>query len=318
MTEQLIYTYPFWRYHQNQTYPTIDNLSKSIESLVSKGEIQLPNLRNCQHIIIGSDYAGEKAEYQILSFLIADQDHLQNWSRAMHLLRDNQPLDRRTMGFKDLGDGIKYNALSNFFEASDKINGLCVVVAIHRSCKHLFDQTPLLEPWKKRTVYVKSLRITNFMNFFLGGLTKPKQDVTWITDQDEIVANSILSEAFLEMVTIVTQSYFPHSLKDITIATTASNNRENMELEDLTAIPDLLAGAFSEYFTFYYKNYPNYFAENTISVPNLESMSKKTRRILHFGSVSSNSLKKMILLITPEQNKEDFSIKYIKLDMKIN
>jgi len=156
------------------------------------------------------------------------------------------------------------------------------------------------------------------MNFFLGGLTKPKQDVTWITDQDEIVANSILSEAFLEMVTIVTQSYFPHSLKDITIATTASNNRENMELEDLTAIPDLLAGAFSEYFTFYYKNYPNYFAENTISVPNLESMSKKTRRILHFGSVSSNSLKKMILLITPEQNKEDFSIKYIKLDMKIN
>lgn len=315
MTDSFIYPQPFWQVVENEHYPTLNMLSKKIRENAENGFIQLPNLRKCQNICIGSDYSGEhaQAKYQVLGFVIANRDTANVWQANIQEVRKKYLRDNRSMAYKKLDDKVRQKALRPYFEASDSLEGICVVIAIHNLCI-LFDKTPMRGAWESNNAFVKALRIANLFSLFLGGLTKPNQHILWITDQDNIIATYEQGRDFAEMVDILKTAYMPHKLKGIDIATTASNDPKTMELEDLTAIPDLLGGACFWLYSHQYQNDPYNLFQPTGKITN--KASAKVNAILQWAANNDVPLKKLVFTITPNPTTNECEIQSMRYSVR--
>jgi hypothetical protein len=80
---------------------------------------------------------------------------------------------------------------------------------------------------------------------FLGLWSRPSMHVTWITDQDEIVANDDRLDDTHQIAARLSSAYIPHHMGVFAMNSTAIDGKERA-FEDLVAIPDLAAGMLSE------------------------------------------------------------------------
>lgn len=269
----------------------------------------LPNLHESQTIFIASDYSGEHetAEFKILSFLFGAQESLTDWEDARTAARETYLQGRGEMSFKQLDDGMRRRALLPFLNAANNINGLSVTIAIHKKVESLFsvkrmDLSKLgLEKyshWDGSTLE-KLFRVVNFIGFFIAGLSRPGQDIHWLTDNDAIVANERHMVEAIELCGFALKYYLDHDIGNFSCETTASNNNV-MQAKDLVAIPDLIAGTLSEILS-------KMHLENSIPVsdeitPLPESTSAKAREIMQWFANYSCPLKRVLCVIPPRSS----------------
>jgi hypothetical protein len=158
------------------------------------------------------------------------------------------------MAFKNLNDNQRKKALIPFLETANQLPGLLFSIAIDHSIDTLFDGNAPLDldnpdfqefrTWKPK-VLEKAFRIVHFAAFLTAGLSSPNQNVLWFSDEDNIAANLTRLTHLTKAFASVLSNYLSHNLAHIRCGTT-KNDDGSLLIEDLTSIPDLVAGAISE------------------------------------------------------------------------
>ena len=211
-------------------------------------------------INIFSDYSGEQAGalYQTTGILYADLYASRSWEIRRRQVRKRFLADGRRLSFKALGDRNRQAALIPFLQAADEIEGLCLVVAVRRSIRQL-----CLEPTVSMAIaeYVtnrrarksreleRMARVTHLIALLIGGLAKVDQNVYWISDQDSLFANEMVTQDTRELLMRFSSHYVgDRKLGELALGTVAIDPGDRFE-EDGAAIADLTAGALGEILT---------------------------------------------------------------------
>lgn len=83
------------------------------------------------------------------------------------------------------------------------------------------------------------------VSMLICGISKPKQDIHWISDEDELFCNPSKIADMSKLIGKFTALNINHELGSLGLGTTAIDEEDRLE-EDLTAIPDIIAGTMAE------------------------------------------------------------------------
>ena len=208
------------------------------------------------HLMFGSDYSGDHgtSEFRVYSFIVADEEGSPDWPPRCRAVRDAHLTEGRRMAFKNMNDGQRRRALIPFLEAAECLDGHVVVVAVTKKLVHLSASASakrawdgihgLQASWDLKT-FEQMTRVAHFFSMLLGVWSSPGMDVTWITDEDSVVANPRRLDDMHQFAASISGLYVPHRLGTFAM-NTASYETDTLGFEDFVAIPDLAAGMISE------------------------------------------------------------------------
>jgi hypothetical protein len=203
-------------------------------------------------LIMIADFGGQhRTQFETYAFLIFDLNENHEWFARQRGFRRTL-IRKRRISFKAMNDSHRRRALVPFLDIGNSLIGHLFIFAVPKNGESLFDSSDdesasdrkLLETWKP-TVREKLLRILHISSFLLSGLSTPTQDVTWIIDEDDVASNSNQLTALTNLFGTISSHYLLHSLGHLRCGTTASDDG-TLAIEDLAAIPDLVAGAVCE------------------------------------------------------------------------
>ncbi len=235
-----------WRKTKNPLFPwvrTVDRIFTSYE---------LPCLSG-PTIALMSDYGGEHrtSRYDVISILVLDSENTAQWEYIRRQIRHRKLRDSRRMSFKNLGDNRRKQTFESFLLAANSITGVCASFAIHKEVKFLctnpkqfseyIQQFNLGGGWNAKALD-HLIRLVHFISLLIAGLSQPNQNVYWISDEGSFFANTPRCQDVTRLTSYFTSYYVKHPLGELGIGTTQIDE-DDMRLEDLTAIPDLVAGA---------------------------------------------------------------------------
>jgi hypothetical protein len=211
-------------------------------------------------MLMASDYSGtdKKSGYHVTTILCTDMEASWRWEMLRREVRRNYLSDGRRMSYKALNDQNRAKALIPFLSAAEYLHGLCLVIVINKSIRHLCinnaanyqkmrDVAKLRARWKDRELETM-LRLTHFVAVIQAGLSQPGQNIYWISDEDSVFANMDRSSDVAGMLSSYTSHYIKHSLGELGVGTTSLDEGDRVE-EDLSAVADLVAGAIAEVMT---------------------------------------------------------------------
>lgn len=280
-------------------------LSNRISELIAERESEnsrlFTSLRNGPTLILASDYSGHHASatHEALSFLLVDSIYLWRWDEMRQSLR-TKVLGKRRLSFKDLRDFKRRKVLSAFLEAANTIPGLSLTVLIDKKINSLFtmkDKLDMSHPalqlyahWKERT-FERLLRVGHLGALLISCMCAPGQEIMWFTDHDDIVANDERLIEGTEVIGHLLGHYLQNDIKHFRFGSAASDDG-SLLIEDLIAIPDLIAGSLSELIS-------------TKTVPTFPVLSifpgntrNKTKNLVTWLADSDNeALKRMVLVM---------------------
>lgn len=222
-------------------------ISRQLGNVEQIGPFTYPNLRDGSYLMLASDYSGEHAhtEFRVLSFLLTTYNSVvTDWEPLRSVVRRRHLADARRMSFKDLNDALRINALPTFLDAASQLNGVLVCVGVEKTYSLPQDHLPPLQhDWKPDSLK-KLLDICAFGAGLVDGLRSSGQNLHWITDDDAIVSTEKAQGDAMKLFAGRMHTYPKENLKcGLGIASKFDDDRL---AEDLVAIPDLAAGAFSE------------------------------------------------------------------------
>jgi hypothetical protein len=238
-----------WKQTTNPLYPWVATVNRIFAAC------QLPHLLG-PTIALMSDYGGEHrtSRYDTISILAFDSEARGEWEYRRRQIRSKILKDSRRMSFKNLADCRRKQALLPFLSAANTINGVCATFVIRKEIKHLcslpehfneFQKHVNLEgSWNSKS-FDRVIRLVHFVSLLIAGLSHPKQNVYWISDEDCLFANTRCSQDVVNLATYFTSHYVKYPLGELGIGTTQIDEAD-LGLEDLTAVPDLVAGGLAE------------------------------------------------------------------------
>lgn len=298
-----------WAHSDRPNLGFMNGLSASVKRMEEKYPGLIPNLRNRDVILIGSDYSGEHktASHEVLAFVITSFHSSQIWEEARAAVRSEFLKDGRRMSFKQLRDQQRARALIPFLSAANVIEGLLVVVAINKEIVSMFEREGSIDftnpdvaahsHWSP-IAFEKLLRIVHIVGLFLNGLSREGQDVMWFTDQDQIVPNDERAVEVAKIFETVGSHYLLHDLRNARIATT-EHDSEARRIEDLVAIPDLAAGALSHLLA--ESNKANALPTGSGVTPSPTGLPDKVKIIQSWLADNSQPLRRLMYTIEPEE-----------------
>jgi hypothetical protein len=218
----------------------------------------IPEITESRSLIITSDYSREHktATHQVISILITSLEHIRPWNHLRERLRKNILGPNRRMSFKDLRDKKRQEALIPFLRAADILPGLSLTIAINNSISSIFTENGPVDLGNPDFAELRSLtpktlekafRVAHLVSLVTAGISKPNQDIMWLTDEDAIAPNNSRIILLTKLWGWVLSGYLGHNLGHIKCGSTQSDDGSRV-IEDLTSIPDLIAGAVSEQF----------------------------------------------------------------------
>lgn len=282
----------------------------------------LPDLSQASLLFAASDYSGEHARsaYRVYSILLADLRGSRGWELSRRSVRSRWLSDGRRMSYKALRDRRRQAALPHFLSAADLISGLLLTVLVDSRIDSMFHSpkedrddasVAVFSSWPRNS-FEKLLRVVHLISLLLAGLSRPGQDVLWITDEDEIAANEQRLRQLVLGFGNVASHYLTHDLGHLRIGTTRSDTGLR-DIEDLTAIPDLVAGAAADSFGTY-QGVVGWPPSGDIVVPLAHDTPGKARTIMswHAGNIDA-SLKRLIYLIDRDEHTDRHRVSALTL-----
>lgn len=291
-----------WRFGTDPRFGLMARLSESIGRIEARRPLALPDIRRSDTILVSSDYGGQhrSATHETLSFMLVDASRYGTTNADRRRIRMRLLGNRRTMSFKGLNDRRKRAALLPFLRVADRTPGLLVTVATNKAIKSLFGEVddrvgrfPFLQNWH-HSRWERTLRIVHFVSFFIAGLSRKMQDVVWISDNDEIVANDRQRDDFLKLFEHICSQYLPNMMGHFRFGTTALDDKSRW-FEDLASIPDLAAGMAAEYLA--KGQGSSRMGSSRLLVPAPSSLSPKCRALAQWYADNKQPLKRLLLVI---------------------
>jgi hypothetical protein len=233
----------------------LDSIDRGFRSAHIGLDDYFPNLAN-SGLFVSSDFMGEQPQsaFRSFSFLITNERELHRFEWLRSHLRAMFRLGKRRISYSKLSDERKRTAMTAFAKAVNDIAGVSATFLVDKKIEWMFPPLDLsanhllagkpLDKWTPHS-FERMARIVQFIAFFLAGLTAPTQEIIWITDEDEIVANSTRREQTAAALSHALGRFARCDTGDIYVGTTAWDSG-NLELEDFAAIPDVIGGAVTE------------------------------------------------------------------------
>jgi len=225
-----------------------------VDNVVCAAGASMPDLGDSHTLLCASDYSGQHkaSAFEAYSFLIVGSASWSTWENLRLAIRE-QHLNTRRMSFKGLNDNAKRRVLPYFLDAADELDGLLAVVLVDKKVGSLFtrsrrfDFTGIPEyAGYGSQAFERLLRSVHLLSFFLGGLSRPGQDVFWFTDADDFAANEARIRTLTDLFGNVSSHYSSHPLGHFRCGTSSSCDNGKLQVEDLCAICDLAAGTATE------------------------------------------------------------------------
>jgi hypothetical protein len=211
-------------------------------------------------MLLASDYGGidKKYRYHVSTILCADMEASIGWETLRRDVRSRYLSDGRRMSYKALNDNQKKRALVPFLAAAEHIHGLCLVIIVNKSIRHLClnsaadyqkmrEVAQLKAQWRDQALE-SLLRMTHLVGFVEGGLSQPGQNIYWISDEDSLFANPVRHGDVARLLSSYSSHYVKHDLGELGVGTTSIDEGDRIE-EDLASVADLVAGGVSEVMT---------------------------------------------------------------------
>ena len=256
-------------------------------------------------LMLGSDYGGDhkKSLYKAYCFLVADSSPT-CWLHRRKEIRKSYLSDGRRLSFKRLDDPNRQKALVPFLQAADHLTGHIVAVLVDKRIKRLATDENSLElmnticprgKWNPESFEAMARKV-HFFSLCLSLWANPGSNVTWITDEDEFVANEQRLDEAHKYAAKLSSLYSPFKKGVFAMNTTAIDGK-NREYEDFVAIPDLVAGMMTEVCTKLsaFKNW-NKIEASEYALPD-EDLSYKSALISDWFWYDALTLKRTCILI---------------------
>jgi len=291
----------------------------SIEKIMRA--LELPAF-NGPLINIFSDYSGQHkaSKYEVITALYVDLEASRTWEMERQQIRQQLLPDGRRMSFKALNDRYRQKALVPFLDAANDVVGLLVALIINKSVNELcvgtvdFEKAKeslgLQRQWRIEDLE-RTLRIAHLVGLLIGGLSRPRQSIYWISDEDALFASLKRTQDLSKILGKITGFYVRHALGELGFGTTAIDPGDRFE-EDAAAIADLAAGGLAEA--------ANVIAVQaggkipvTVAFPFGGSFSPKTEAISSWVWQSHGKLRKVVILF--EKQNKGYSVS--KWDMEV-
>lgn len=227
-------------------------ISKQIFSLEDDEKIHFPNLRDSDTLYIFSDYSHNKIQ-QVISytFLVLDNESFELFCLTQKEFWEENFLDDRIIDYKGLNDNIKLRALTPFLKFSNILNGGIFTFILDKDIKTLFedfiseDFKEELSIWGNK-IQEKILRLREIVILLLNGLAAPNQNIFWITDNDDFVANHSQLERANKIFTDYLNKHLSFKLNTFKLKT-LSEEYTGKCLEKLCSLADIVGGALVDY-----------------------------------------------------------------------
>lgn len=238
-----------WREIITPLYPWVTTIDRILQ-------VEKPPTISGPTMYIASDYSGanKSSAYHVSTILCADLEASVDWLFLRQKVRQEYLADGRRMSYKRLSDRQRARALTPFLSAAEYIHGLCFVVIVNKSIRNLclnpgdYDRMrkilKLQGKWKDKELE-EALRLTHFVGCLIGGLSQPKQNVFWISDEDSLFANTSRSQDMARLISSYSSHYAKWSLGEIGIGTTIIDEDDLID-EDFNSVTDLVAGGVAE------------------------------------------------------------------------
>ena len=293
-----------WRHIDNPERGFANELSNFIHKLEVSEKIFLPDLRQADRLSIFSDYSSNK-DQQLISYsiLILDDDSVNSFVTAQKEFWPAHSLESRVIEYKRLNDGIRKRALFPFLQLCNKLNGLILTLIIRKNTKSIYTDDEIPQPlqeqllcWKNNIVREKFLRLRDIALVILNGLGREQQNVLWITDNDEIVANKIQLVTANSILKETLNKHLDFRIGGFELKTLDVDSDEKC-FEKLCSLTDLTAGGLVDFLGDYHN--ANIFPkENEIANPIVHSK-LKVNPITNWLSTNErqNMLKKITIKI---------------------
>lgn len=177
-----------------------------------------------------SDYAGthKASAYWVSSFLYMDVFASQRWEIERRIIRQRFLPQGRRLSFKGLNDGYKREALVPYLLAANEISGLCLTLAVKKTMPPLcadketcllFTTNQLLSHNWSAWQLDKMFQVAHAIGLLIGGLSLPRQNIFWYSDEDDIFANATVTQDVVRMISVFTQHYTRHELGKLGVGT---------------------------------------------------------------------------------------------------
>ncbi|WP_438480848.1 hypothetical protein [Oleiharenicola lentus] len=296
---------PRWKGLPDEGLGLLGLLNQQIREQTDGHPDLLPDFDPSQPLLAFSDYSGSHAgaSFDAYSFLLVQPDAFARWQPIREAVRLGLGMSHRRMSFKGLEDGVKARALVPWLRMFQEMPGFLATVLVEKTLGPLgpVDQLQRDEPVYgavKRQVLERMLRVCHLLSVFIGGLSSPYQNLLWISDQDEIAPNperlTLLTRTFAR----VCSAYVPHPLGHLRCGTTLLDNG-TLDTEDLTSLPDLVAGTLGELHT--HRVHDRLTASGLLFVPPPEGLTPKTQLILSWLATTRQPMRRMTFTLTGQE-----------------
>lgn len=238
-----------WSFIDRIPFPWLQKLYSQIP------KNKIPTFRG-ETLLVGTDTSGTQrgSHYTVLGVLVIDIEHSAAWHADRLRIRHQFLRDGRRMSYKNLNDGQRRAALVPFLKAADRIQGLCVLMAFDRRLGNLCTSQALYERvgsdgiirgnWKQKA-FEQLMRTVQLVSTLLAAVGVKDQNIYWISDMDDCFATQERKADAARMMSAFTSEYVKHGLGELGIGTTDIDEGDRLE-EDVTAVPDLAAGAICD------------------------------------------------------------------------
>lgn len=262
-------------------------------------------------VYISSDYGGTQraSDYDTISVLYADLANSREWEVRRREIRRRFLQDGRRMCYKSLNDKCRQAALVPFLAAANHLRGVVLTLAIRKSITDLCwadkfrahaQELLQLDPDWKTHVLERLLRVVHLVSLIIGTLSRPHQNIYWISDQDELFANERRSMDLKKILDRFASYYVQHPLGEIGFGTTAIDESDRAD-EDLNSIPDLLAGAVADVST-RLASCCGGFIPGTVAIPFQQPVRAKTEIIWSWLEDKSQTLRRGVIIVDRQPN----------------
>lgn len=205
---------------------------------------------------MGTDTGGlhKECPFEVIGMIFLDLEASMTWESRRQYVRKTILKDGRRISFKKCDEAIRRRALIPLLGAANTIPGLCVCIGIHKQISSLGvplqalvslqNDSTLRARWTAPS-FARMTRMAHLISLFLAGIGRDGQSVTWISDEDEMFESQQKAEDTRRILAAFSSMHVRWKPNRLQMGTTKLDVGDRFE-EDLTAIPDLAAGAFGE------------------------------------------------------------------------
>ncbi|HFK1747131.1 TPA: hypothetical protein ACGX4N_003944 [Bacillus cereus] len=241
-------------------------LNDGLMSRLSRGELILPNFKDCETVAIFTDYGGESKDSKYLTYTITlvDYNRLDVFQDTMKKIREKHQLDKpiKEIAFKDLKYGPINRSLGEYLDnINNLVNGIAFTLVVDKEIHSLADINEkqskkliakILEEKGygtfKPDVAEKVYRITHLISYLVHLLVPYGKKIFWMSDQDSTIATESKHQNIARLIRNAIYSFNNAKYDTIGYGKPFPKQEDTLFL-DLLSISDLKAGAIEHYLT---------------------------------------------------------------------